>query len=94
MNMGSLISLAAERNPDGTAFIWGEGASSYGEVAKRVGALAAALRSLGLRRGDRVAVFMPNCPQLLEIYFAVWQAGGCVVPLNARFLPEEVVYHV
>jgi long-chain acyl-CoA synthetase len=83
-----------ERNPDGIAFVWGEETSSYGEVAGRVDALVAALRFLDFRRGDRVAVFMPNCPQLLEIYFAVWQAGGCVVPLNARFLPEEVLYHV
>lgn len=94
MNVGRLISLAAERNPSGTAFVWGEETFSYGESAGRIDALAAALRSLGLRRGDRVAVFMLNCPQLLEIYFAVWQAGGCVVPLNARFLSEEVVYHV
>jgi long-chain acyl-CoA synthetase len=94
MNIGSLISLASERNPDGTAFIWGEETFSYKEVAKRVDALAAALRSLGLQRGDRVAVFMPNCPQLLETYFAVWQAGACVAPLNARFVPDEVIYHV
>ena len=94
MNIGSLISLAAERNPDRTAFAWGEETSSYEVVAGRVGAFAAALRSLGLQRGDRVAVFMPNCPQLLEVYFAVWHAGGCVVPLYARFLPDEVVYHV
>ena len=94
MNMGSLISLAAERNPDGTAFVWGDERPTYGEVARRVDALAAALRSLGLQRGDRVAVFMPNCPQLLETYFAVWQAGASVAPLNARFVLDEVVYHV
>lgn len=94
MNTGHLISQARERNPDGTAFVWGEETLSYGEVARRVDALAASLRSLGLQRGDRVAVFMPNCPQLLEIYFAVWQVGGSVAPLNAQFVPDEVVYHV
>lgn len=76
MNIGHLMSQAAERNPDRIAFVWGEETLSYGEVAGRVDALAAALRSMGLRRGDRVAIFMPNCPQLLEIYFAVWQTGG------------------
>lgn len=75
MNIGHLMSQTAERNPHGIAFVWGEESLGYGEVAERVDALAAALRSLGLRRGDRVAVLMPNCPQLLETYFAVWQMG-------------------
>lgn len=94
MNIGRFIALAAERQPDRAAFIWGDRVIRYEEVNERVNALAHALRSRGIQRGDRVALYMRNCPQLLESYFAVWQAGACVVPLNARFLTEEVLYHV
>lgn len=94
MNLGRLVSQTAESYPDRTAFFFNNGEVSYREFDERVGALAAGFRSLGVRRGDRVAVFTDNCPQLLECYFAVWQAGACIVPLNARFVPDEVAYHV
>ncbi len=94
MNIGRLVSDAAERDPDRPAILWDGEVTTYGEFASRVDALASALRSFGLRGGNRVAVFMRNRPELLESFFAVWRSGCCVVPLNARFLPDEVVYHV
>ena len=94
MNIGMLATHAAEHYPERTAFFWGDEVIKYGEFGGRVAALAAAFRSMGIREGDRIALYTDNCPQLLESYFAAWQAGACVVPLNARFVPDEVVYHV
>ena len=54
MNIGRLISTAAERHPTRPAFIWGDRIISYREAGARVSSLAAALRSLGLQPGDRV----------------------------------------
>ena len=94
MNIGHILSAAADHHPNRPAFIWEDRVASYAQVNARANALAAGLRDLGLVRGHRVGVLMWNCPQLLESYFATWKAGGCVVPLNARFGADEVVYHL
>lgn len=94
MNVGRFLANAAERDPGRPAFIWGDDVVSYGQANARSDSLAGALQRLGLSQGDRVGVLMPNRPQLLESMFATWKAGGCVVPLNARFRREEIVYHL
>ncbi|HXV01353.1 MAG TPA: long-chain-fatty-acid--CoA ligase [Caulobacteraceae bacterium] len=64
---------------------------TWGETADRVARLAAGLVSLGLGRGDRVAPIALNSDRYLELYFAVWWAGGVIVPGNTRWaLPEHV----
>jgi acyl-CoA synthetase (AMP-forming)/AMP-acid ligase II len=94
MNIGHMLTDSAERHPDRPAFIYGDEVTTYRHANARANALAAGLRHLGMKRGDRVAVWMWNRPELLEGFFGVWKAGGCVVPLNARFLAEEAVYHL
>ncbi|MBI3951657.1 MAG: long-chain fatty acid--CoA ligase [Acidobacteria bacterium] len=94
MNVGRFLASAAERYPDNPAFIWGDRITTYRQANARANALAAGLRDLGLTPGERVGVFMWNQPQVLESYFATWKAGGCVVPLNARFVADEVIYHL
>jgi acyl-CoA synthetase (AMP-forming)/AMP-acid ligase II len=94
MNIGHFLSDAADRHPDHPAFIWGDQVTTYSQANVRATTLAAGLRDLGLAHGDRVGVFMWNRPELLESYFATWKAGACVVPLNARFMADEVVYHL
>ena len=89
-----MLTQTAEQHGDRTAFVYGSGRASYREVSARTQALAVALRDLGLAQGARVAVLMWNRPELLESFYATWLAGGCVVPLNARFQAEEIVYHV
>jgi len=94
MNVGHILSAAAESHPEQSAFIWGDQITSYSLANRRASALAVGLRELGLEQGDRVGVLMWNCPQLLESFFATWKAGGCLVPLNARFVADELVYHL
>ena len=94
MNVGRFLADAAERDPGRPAFVWGDDVVSYGQANARSDSLAGALQRRGLSQGDRVGVLMPNRPQLLESMFATWKAGGCVVPLNARFRREEIVYHL
>src|SRR6516225_11818975 len=94
MNVGRFLAHAAERNAARPAFVWGDEVISYGQANARSESLAGALRRFGLASGDRVGLLMQNCPQLLESMFATWKAGGCVVPLNARFQREEIVYHL
>src|SRR5687768_13471990 len=94
MNVGHILTSAAEHHPNHPGFIWGEQVTSYSEADARARALAAGLRELGLQLGDRVAILMWNCPQLIESFFATWKAGGCIVPLNARCVAAEVVYQI
>ena len=54
--------------------------------------LAAALRSLGVKRGDRVLVQMPNCPEVFQSFGAIWRIGAAVVPVNHMIGADESSY--
>ncbi len=55
---------------------------------------AAALQQLGVKKGDRVAVHLPNCPQFIMAYYAVLMAGGIVVPCNPQYVGRELAYQL
>jgi len=66
---------------------------TYAELQDRTVRLAGGLSSRArLRRGDRVAVCMSNCPAYFEVLFAIWHAGLTAVPINARLHPKEVTF--
>ena len=94
MNAGEMLTTIATSYPDRMAWIWDGGSRTYGATNQRADALAHALVDFGLCRGDRVALFMHNCPEVMESFFAVLKAGGAVVPLNPRFTADEVEYHI
>ena len=66
----------------------------YHEMARRCAGLAGALRAVGLRAGDRVALVARNHPAYLEVIFGAWWAGLAVVPVNAKLHPSEVEWIV
>lgn len=66
---------------------------SYADLARRAAGIAAGLREMRLGRGARIAVFMPNRPEYLEILYGIWAAGHVTVPVNARLHPREL-HHV
>jgi long-chain acyl-CoA synthetase len=86
--MGRAIQVGSAR----TAVSCGEVELTYAETWERCRRLAGALRSLGLRDGDRVAVVGPNCHRYLELYQTVPGAGLVVVPLNPRHTLPELRY--
>jgi long-chain acyl-CoA synthetase len=65
---------------------------TFEQLGKRVDALAAGLASLGLQRGDRVALLDFNSAEYLETYYAAAQAGFIFVPLNSRLAAPELKY--
>src|SRR5712692_8906486 len=69
-------------------------ALTYGELAARARGLAAGLRALGVRRGDRVAFYLPNSAELVVSYYGGWQAGAIGVPVNPISPPAELDYQV
>jgi long-chain acyl-CoA synthetase len=56
--------------------------------------LAAALRDLGIRKGERVGICMPNCPEFVLAYFAILKAGAVVVATNPLYTPPEIIHQV
>ena len=58
-------------------------------ASKRLGN---ALKSLGVKRGDRVIIQMPNCPEVLQSFGAVYAIGAIVVPINFLVGDEETAY--
>lgn len=80
---------AAER-PKHPAILFKGAALTYGELDRQSTALAAALAADGVRKGDRVALVLPNCPQFVIAELAIWKAGGVVVPLNPIYTEREL----
>jgi long-chain acyl-CoA synthetase len=71
-----------------------DGTLSYEQVDEASGRVAAALLALGLERGDRVAVQLPNLPEFLVSYFGILKAGLIMVPLNPLLKAREIAYHL
>lgn len=65
---------------------------TFEQLSRRVDALAAGLASLGMQRGDRVALLDFNSAEYLEVYYAAAQAGFVFVPLNSRLAAPELKY--
>jgi acetyl-CoA synthetase len=63
---------------------------SYGELLREVNRAADGLRALGVKPGDRVALFMPMCPELVAAFFAVIKIGGIVLPLFSGYGADAV----
>jgi acyl-CoA synthetase (AMP-forming)/AMP-acid ligase II len=78
--------------PGKTAVVCQDHRFTYGEFGDRVARLAGALRSQGVKAGDRVAFLSLNCHRLLEAYFGVLEAGGILLPLNIRLSGPELAY--
>jgi acyl-CoA synthetase (AMP-forming)/AMP-acid ligase II len=88
-----LLSVQAARQPDGVALWWNGATTTYASLNNRVLALAARLASEGAS-GDRVAVLAWNCPEFIELIYAVPASGRILVPLNARLAPAELIYQL
>ena len=84
-----LAEAAAER-PDRPALLFKGFTVTHGELQRRSDAFAAALAALGVAKGDRVALLLPNCPQFLICELGAWKAGAIVVPLNPIYTQPEL----
>jgi long-chain acyl-CoA synthetase len=85
-NIVDFLEAAAGRHPQRAAFIFLGKTMTFGELRDQSLRLAAALADLGVRKGDRVALFMPNCPQFAVSYYAALKIGAVVTmcsPLNS-----------
>jgi long-chain acyl-CoA synthetase len=84
------LDALTRENGAATALLFKGTTVSYGELDRESTAFAAALWNLGVRKGDRVAVLLPNCPQFLVAEFGIWKIGAVVVAVNPTYSEREI----
>jgi fatty-acyl-CoA synthase len=99
---GAVLDTSAVRWPDREALVFGTQRSrtdrsrteriSYRQLRERVDRFASGLLRLGVNRGDRVALWMTNCPEWIVAQFAVYKIGAILVPIYTRFKQDETRY--
>ncbi len=84
------LSEAARQRPDFPVLLFKGAQVTLDELERLSNAFAAALIELGIRKGDRVALLLPNCPQFLIAQFGGWKAGAIICPLNPIYTEREL----
>jgi len=94
MNLASWLVEIADKHPKNEALLKGEYCSAdYATFRARSSSISDYLENvLGLKKGDRVAIFSANSTEYLEIIYAVWFLGGVVVPINSKLHINEALW--
>lgn len=87
-----LIVRGAARHPDRDVFVFPDQRRTYREMFDRATGVARSLHALGVTKGDRVGILMPNCMDYFDVWFGASFLGAVVVPINARFKARELGY--
>ncbi|MFB7715380.1 long-chain fatty acid--CoA ligase [Streptomyces sp. NPDC056105] len=93
-NLATALRESRVANPDKPLCHFADMTFSYAQVDEISGKVANSLLSLGLQRGDKVAVQLPNVPQFLFTYFGILKAGLTMVPLNPLLRAPEIAYQL
>jgi crotonobetaine/carnitine-CoA ligase len=92
MNLGEFLAAAVRRNP-GQVFVEISGQRiTYREFQQQAEHTAAMFHARGVRHGDRVCLFLPNCPEFLYCWFGLSLLGAVAVPVNTAYKRDETAY--
>ncbi len=94
LNLGQIQKLNAKKFKDTVALRDKDRSFTYPQINKRVNRLAASLRTLGLQKGDRVAVLLENSIEIVEMFLATAKTGIIIIPINFRLAAPEIEYIV
>ena len=92
MNIAWWVQRWSELHPHKCAIIYEGERITYLELDRRANRTSCWLQSLGIEKGNRVAVLLPNGPAFIELYLACSRLGAIFVPLNYRLAPPELDY--
>jgi long-chain acyl-CoA synthetase len=92
--LNEILEKTAEEYPEKTAIAYFEGEITYGELDALSDQFAVALAKLGVKKGDRVAVFLPNIPQFVIAYFGILKAGAVLTAISPLHREREVEYQL
>jgi long-chain acyl-CoA synthetase len=93
MNLAGAFSDSVQKHSEKTALFWGDAKYTYSELRSRSLFVAGILRhQFNVSPGDRVALWLKNCPEFIPALFGILQTGAVVVPINNFLKPDEVGY--
>lgn len=93
-SVGKILSKRAVLTPDKTAIYFEDRPIAYQVLNQEVNRLADLFKAKGLRKGDRIAVDLMNCPEFIACYMAAAKLGLIFVPLNFRLIARELEYQL
>ena len=89
------LEVSARRYPDKPAYLYFGASHTYAALKTQAEALAGWLQNVaGVRKGDRVAIYMQNCPQFAAAFYGVLRADAVVVPVNPMNRAEEFKHYI
>lgn len=92
-NLFAAFSSSVALHADKPALFWGEQQFTYRQLAAQADQVASRLQNtFGVQPGDRVAIWLRNCPEFVPVLFGILAAGAVVVPINSFLKPAEIVY--
>ncbi len=92
--LDTFLSDTAKKHPNSTAIIFYNNKMTYAQLNRQVNQFASALQESGFKKGDRISLYLPNCPQYTIAYYGALRAGGILVPSNALYMPREIAHQV
>ena len=90
LTLGGMLAETARKFPDHTALLFFGKRITYGELDRLVNRFAHGLLRLGVRKGDRVALMLPNIPQMVIAYYGTLRAGAIAVATNPLYHSHEL----
>jgi len=87
-----IVGESAAQRPNHPALLFKGRAISYADLERLSNAFASALVKLGVKKGDRVMLLLPNTPQLILALLGTWKAGGIAVPINPLYTEQELEF--
>jgi long-chain acyl-CoA synthetase len=91
MQIAKLLELNVKKYSDKPAIIFKGQAITFSQLRDVSLKLAEGLMCLGLKKGDKVAIYLPNCPEYIYSYLAIWSLGLVAVPLDFMLTQEELI---
>ena len=92
MNLAQNLIRGRTFFPDRAAILFEGRSITYRELDESSNRLANALGGLGIERGDRVAIYLPNTPEFAVVYYGILKAGAIAVSINSIFKQQEVAF--
>ena len=94
LSVFGMLEASARKHPEATALAWFGRKISYGALLREVERCSAALAGMGVGKGDRVALIMPNCPQYVIAFYATARLGAIVVGNNPLYTTREMEHQL
>lgn len=92
MHLSHLFDLSLQGRRDKVALEFGDREFTFGELGARANRMANLLRSRGLRKGDRLCVYLANCLEIIDLYLACVKLGVIYVPINILYRGREIAH--